>query len=56
MQRTIASSLETTNSLQSCLERWSVGKWCEEQVSDVYVAFGFNVTLVAFISLRIDLS
>ena len=55
VQGSVAALPQTTNSLHGCLGRWSIGKGCDEQVSDVYVAFGFNVTVTGFISLGIDL-
>lgn len=58
MQEAVAALLETTKHLQDCLQRWSIGKVSDEQVSDVYVDVGtkFNATVTAFMSLGIDLS
>lgn len=58
MKETVAALLEKTKLLQDCLREWSVGKFSDEQVSDVYVDVGtkFNATVTAFMTLGIDLS
>ena len=40
---------------QDCLGKRGIGKWGNEQVSDVYVAFSFNIMVAAFIGLGADL-
>jgi len=58
VKETVAALLEKTKLLQDCLQEWSVGKFSDEQVSDVYVDVGtkFNATVTAFMTLGIDLS
>jgi len=54
----VTSLLDSTKELTECLQRWSVGRATEKQVSDVYVAVGtrFNVMVSAFITMGIDMS